>query len=312
MPDTKADNLGKEKPDMADELLAVQEKVLKNKLIAREFGIDNQTAAAAAGLATKGGEPDITPAGVVSSVMVAMTNMQKQLADTAQKKEEDVKEARKNEDTTKQQFFQLQADILNAARAEMTTIMREIQTKNTPAGAIAGFKEFKAFFDDMSPKPPPSDGGEKTARMVDNQTALKLEEMHQNHALAMKKLDLEIGQQRDSFQLQLVQFKEDSERRWQEYRDGKALRGDALGGFQDFAAAIAAGIDKGRGVSAPHQGGIDSRAASVPEEHPGLPLKQFKCQFCHNLVTVDDPDADSVLCPTPGCDTEFHLKPKGS
>ena len=304
MPDNKADSLGKEKLDMAEELLDVKQKVLKTKLIAREFGIDDQTAAAAAGLATKGREPDTLQAGVVGAVLTAMTGMNSALKETAETKEKEIKEARASEDTAKQNFFQLQADAINAARKEMTTLMQDIMAKNTPQAAIAGFRDFKAFFDEVAPKPvAPSDGGERAARMVDNQTALKLEEMHQNHALAMKKIDLEISQQQNAFQLQLTQFKEDSERRWQEYRDSKTLRSDALGGFQDLAAAIAAGIDKERGVGA--------KAGDEPAS-PRLEatLKQFRCNLCQTVVNVDDPEAASVACPNPECGTVFHLRQK--
>ena len=83
MPDNKADSLGKEKLDMAEELLDVKQKVLKTKLIAREFGIDDQTAAAAAGLATKGREPDTMGAGVIGAVLTAMTGMNSALKETA-------------------------------------------------------------------------------------------------------------------------------------------------------------------------------------------------------------------------------------
>lgn len=304
MLDNKAENLAKEQPSVMKRVLEAEVQGMEVAAAKKYLGLDGQ-------VTNHPKEDEKIQGNVVSAVLGAMTGMNASLKNSVEVKEKEITAARANEDTVKQQFFQLQADALNVTRAELTGLMREIQAKNTPQAAIEGFKAFKSFFDEVAPKQTaPADGGERATRTVDNQTALKLEEMHQNHELAMKKIDLEIAQQTSAFNLQLMTFKEDSERHWAEYKDNKSLRGDALGGFQDLAAAIAAGIDKDRTGASQTEHATAQEGAAHTGRIEAI-VKQFECEFCHQPVTVEDENATEVPCPTPGCNTVFHLRGKG-
>ncbi|MDP2726279.1 MAG: hypothetical protein Q8P59_01945 [Dehalococcoidia bacterium] len=161
------------------------------------------------------------------AAMNAMGIMQKELKDTIEKKEALLDKARQAEDDAKDLLLVTRFEELAKMKGEVATMLKDLQAKSSPMAAMAAFREMKALMEEVAPRQPD--------RVIDNQAAIGLEAMRQHHELVVKLLDI-----------QLMQFKEASERSWQEYKDKEVFRGAVLEGLQDLAAGVAAGLAAGR------------------------------------------------------------------
>lgn len=234
---------------------------------------------------------------VVNAALGQMNNMLKVNADAAKEKSIELKEARKEADDAKTNLFTTQLEIIKDMHRSMQESQKEIAKSNSPEAAMAMVEKWESIIDRVKPHIAPESSYPPVRAGNDMQLTLQLEKMRQDHALALRKLDLEVGQSNNNFQLKMTQFTEDSNRRWQEYKDGVKFKENAYNGFSDLAASIAAGIDKERGVV----------SGNPDDEVIQAAVSGFKCQLCKTHVNIPE-GAPSVTCPNPECSAEYKIK----
>lgn len=243
------------------------------------------------------GKPDGESPSVVGVALNQMTTMIKENNEMVKEKAKEVVAAHQEADEARANLFATQLEILKNMQSEMVESRKVISAQNSPEAAVAMVEKWEGIFNKW--RPPAT---EKPTHVQhsgpSDEVTLKLEEMRQVHDLEMKKLDLQIAAQNNEFQLKMLQFNEDSQRRWKEYQDGTKFKENAYNGFSDLAASIAAGIDKER-----------KGVASDTEDTIQATVTGFKCQGCGQHITIPE-GAEKVVCETPGCGAEYAIKVK--
>ena len=294
MVDNKDKNLGEEKLTITERVMEAQTQALEVAAMTKTLGLNPQE--------ILGGKEAKEPAEsiqgqVVSSALKTLGDMQTGLIKESDKKSELLDKARANEDEARTNLYTGQIAEITAMRKEVAEQYKAVQAQNTPQAAMASLKELQAFYENM--KPAKTDeihvqpkGG------ISEQTTLTLEKMRYDHEKEKSVIDLKIAEMNNNFQIEMLKFNEESRRRWREYEDGQKFKQHGLQGFEDLAASIAAGIDRGRG-------GQPSEEEAVIE----VETSKFKCQFCKSEIEVGD-GVGMVTCPNPECNAEYNVKGK--
>jgi len=288
--DDKDEHLAEEKPTFADKMKKASEDALEQKLIGQIYGGGSQ------GGDGGGGKADSIQATVVTSALTQMNSMVHEANMMAKAKEGEIIQARKEADEARANLFTSQLATIQNMQKDLAAATAKAAEQGTPEAAMGVIKQYGAMMEELRPKV--STDGDAVAvktRVVSDEVSIRLEEMRQGHEFKMEELKAQMANQNQQFQIQLLQFNEDSRRRWREYEDGKEMKQDALGGFSDLASALSAGISRERGIPAEGEEVVEASVGSFP------------CEFCKTMVPVV---SGSSLATCPKCGASFNIKKK--
>jgi hypothetical protein len=288
-----------EEGDLGESLLNLQAKSLKQKAVAHALGLDTENR-------PRDTNSDLAST-IVTTALNKMEKVQETLSDEKKQAQEAASQAYQESDNLKAQLFTNQFQQLTKLQEDTKLQMAELKKSNNPKTALESIQEMLTIMDYLEKRRPGAQSQEPSPRtqVVNVSDQIELLKAQQQHEIEMKKLDLAIQSQKQSFELQMLQLKEDSERRWAEYKDSQNFKKNGLAGFQDIATALTASVEKemkGEKVAAQvdSQPGAENLAASVTA---------FPCQFCGKQVNVK-PGEDLATCPTQGCGAQYEIKAK--
>jgi len=246
---------------------------------------------------------------IVRGAMDMQTKTAERVEKMLSSKEEDLKEARENERKSEAAFYQVQIDQLKDVKDSVAKALEEIRKGAQPKSAIEVLEEAETLIDRIEKRRPKVEGIPATTGGVSESTLLKLEEMKENHEIAMKNLELQISKSNNEFQLKMAEFKDNRMFKIQEYQDNVDFRKQGMSGVEDLIGSIGAGIDRdrGRGESAPTKKAPRGKSS---EPHLEATIRKFPCQTegCDGMVLVKETDSVAVC---PECDAEYEIKKKG-
>ncbi len=287
--DNRDKHLSDEEFSMAERIKRAQADALEAKTYMDTLGIKP------ADMGEKAGQGESIQSQVVSTALNKMGDMvgeaDKRLKETGEKLET----ARKESDDAKAMLMKEQMDGLKQVLGGLQASIKEIEVKNSPEAAIATFEKWRNILNQF---PKEKEVVSAPPSAVSEQTTITLEKMRQEHELAIEKLRSDREQANNEFRLKMQQFEEERERRIAEYRDNLKFRDNAVNGFSDLAASIAAGIDRNRGV-----------APAAEEEIVQAAVSGFNCQMCGSHIDIPD-GVDKVACPKKECGAMYDVKVK--
>lgn len=232
---------------------------------------------------------------IVTNAMATQEAAIKRAEDSAEANDGKVEKYREEARLAGERVHEVQIDQLAKMMGTINSTMEDIKRGAQPKTAIETIQEAEALLTLMHSKVAPT---APAAPAVDTKLTLELEQMKQNHEMAIKHLDMELAKMNQEFQLKMAEFSDGKALRWREYEDKKAFRHDGLTGFQDLIGAVSQGISQDMGVS----GGA--------EESMGASVSNFPCEFCGTTIEVP-PGGGKVTCPNPECKAEFNISKKG-
>jgi glycine cleavage system regulatory protein len=242
----------------------------------------------------KGGEE--APS-VVSVALNQMNNMIKETNEMAKAKSVEVTAARKEADDARTNLFTTQLAMINELHKNLMETQKKMGEMNSPESAMAMVEKWEGILNRFKPQLQP-ESTPVHAKVTTDETALKLEQMRQNHEIEMEKLRSDRQKADHEFELRMAQFQEEIRRHYREYEDSMKFRENAYNGFSDLAASIAAGIDKERGV-----------ATRVAENAAEPVLGGFNCELCGTHIDLMEGQED-YICPKDGCHATYKVKVK--
>lgn len=251
----------------------------------------------------KGGGGETLAASIVTHAMDMQTNALKMMQENQKTLEEQRLKAQQNRDETVEKAQGQREENLKDVLKTLNETIKTVQAGGDPKKAASILGEVETVMGWLQARTLPEAASAKAQPGVSEELQIKILESRNLHELEMKKLDLQIADVTNKFQLQLKQFEEDSRRRWHEYDSGQKTREKGLEGFQDLAGAIAAGIR-----------GERNSAAAVEHESPApggeaiqAAIKTFPCQFCKMPVQIK-PGELKAVCDNPVCKAEYDIK----
>jgi len=285
----KDKHLAEQPESLAVKIKQAQEEAILTKATAQAYGLDAVKVEPAA---AKTGEE--APS-VVSVAMNQMNNMIKETTEMAKEKGTEVTQARKEADEARANLFTTQLSIIQEMHKSLMESQKQMVEQNSPEKSIATVEKWEGIISKFRP-PPASEPSVHESKATTDQTTITLEGMRESHELAMEEIRGNREQANNEFKLRMVQFEEDTKRRWGEYKDGVKFKENAYSGFSDLAASIAAGIDKERGIQSPGEEG--SIQATV---------EKFRCQLCGTGIDIP-PGVEKVVCSKPECAAEYAIR----
>jgi len=290
--DNRDKTLAQQPESLAARIKAAQDDALVMKATAQAYGLNEVK------VDTGGHKGESEAPSVVSAAMTHMDSMIKETNEMSKEKEKELLQARKEADDARASLFTTQLQVIQNMQDSLMESQKRMSEQNSPEAAISTVEKWETIFNKFRPQVS-NEPSAALAKGTSDQTTITLEKMRQDHDREMKQIDLQITTLNNDFQLRMLQFNEDSRRRWKEYEDGNKLKENAFGGFSDLAASIAAGIDKERGVG-----------TAAPEESIQAAVSGFKCQLCGTHVDIPE-GVERVVCSKPGCGAEYAIKVKG-
>ena len=289
MADNRDRTLAEQPESLAARIKRAQEDAMVMKATAQAYGFD------AVKVEQGSSKSDSEAPSVVSAAMSQMNNMIKETTEMAKDTRKEVDIARKEADDARANLFTTQLTVIQNMQNNLMESQKRIGEQNSPESAVATVEKWETIFNKFRPQVT-GEPTVATAKTSSDETTIILEKLRQQHNVELKKLDLQIAAQNNDFNLRMLQFNEDSRRRWKEYDDGNKFKEGAFGGFSDLAAAIAAGIDKERGVATAAGEGTIQAAVSG-----------FKCQVCGKHVDIPE-GVEKVVCSNPECGAGYDIK----
>ncbi len=297
-----SNTLNSEEKDLGEELLELNAKAIKQKAVAQTLGVE---------LGAKSPPPGDSglASTIVNTAFNKMSDVQETLSKEKRAAEESAAAAYQEADQVKATFFQTQIKMLSDLQSEVRKQMEQLRTNNNPNSALAAVKdvmEIMALLQQRMAPAPSAEASRPPVSTINPEMEIRLTELKHNHELEMKKLDLQMQNQKQAFDLQLLQFQEDSKRRWAEWQDSQKTKSSAMNGLQDLAAAIGAGVEKERdGGSRTEESVISAQPSSNKAA-----VNNFPCQFCKTQIAVP-PEAATVTCPNKECAAEYEIRRTG-
>jgi len=288
MNEDKDKHLAEEKPTFAQRLQRSQEDAIEATVVAKTFGVGTQE--------NPPPKEDPIQAQIVTAAFGQMNNIIDKSHQSDKDKEVALSKAREETTTAKTDLYNTQMAQLHLMQQTFADALQKAQTNNSPKAAMEAISAYQEMVEKLTPKPA-NDGNMAVNRNMDSSLALQIEKMRQDHELEMKRFDKSITDQNNTFSLQMLQFQEDSRRRWREYEDGKEMKESAMSGFGDIAGALGAGITRERGESRRDDEVIQASVGSFP------------CEFCGTKVLVN-PGESTVSCPKPECGASYNIQRK--
>lgn len=288
--------MNQSKPEEYNPYLVEVQKVAKARLVGLALGIGSEG----------GNREEPLAATVVKEAMANSAKLVERANEMADRKDTAALEARKEADKSKTDLYALMFQEMSKTSADLRAVMANIdKDKPPPRDAISAIKEAKDLLTLMggemglggNKQPPPT-------LSPDPQFAMQLEQMRENHDLAMKKFDAEMKEADRKFQLQMAQFQEDTRYKRQEYDDGKKRGGAIMENVMDIGQSILAGVGGGTAKEVSQE----APESGDNQEEPAIKamVKSFPCQFCQTPIAVPD-DGNEVTCPNEECGAKFTI-----
>ncbi len=241
---------------------------------------------------------------IVKSAMDNSTQLVKQANDMAQYKDKEAQESRQIANKSQLDLYGMMLSEITHSRSDLAGLIDKLNSKTEapPRDAVSIMKEAKELLTLMGgdvfgvrSAPPPHQGN--------SAVEVQLETLKQAHALALKQLDFTMAEADRKFQLQMLQFQEDTKWKREEHEENKGKGKETIDSLMDIGQSILAATTAGSGVgvqAAPHQ------VAAEAAEGPAITLTatKYPCQFCHAILDISEA-GDKATCP--GCGAEFKI-----
>jgi hypothetical protein len=250
---------------------------------------------------------------IVSKALDINQKTNEQLQEQVRHKEIDVANAIKEADRTKEQLMTIIASQVSGAVNKMEERLEEIKKGASqvapPKSWIEQLRELKELEAVLNPdrhSPPPSPG------LQDLTATLQLQQIKNEHELAMKKFDVELQRMQTDLQLRLTEMSENSKWKNREYEDDRKFKSSALEQVGDIAAGIAAGLGSAKvagGIAGQPEAADDTQYDQPQKGRHSAVIEAFKCQTCGGDIKVPD-EGDQVTCPNMECGTTYALTKK--
>lgn len=281
----KGENLEKEKPSLADKILAHKERMKEAELV---------TQASDEG---EGGKGESLATTIVTKSIDATDKAVARLnEDTATLKKE-IAEGRLEAQNNWKLFIDEKLERIKDAEAQAAKSAQKAGEAGAPPDVFAVYDKVQGELAKLLASQPPPAAEAQTG--IKDETRITLARMELDQTRVLAEIQAQQQQHQQEFAIRMAEFTEESKRRWAEYNDGKRFKEQGLSGFQDLAAAIGAGIRQDQG-----------EAAGIAEESSlEASLGSFPCQFCHTNIEVP-PGTQKVVCPNEECGATFNLKGK--
>ena len=287
--DNRDRSLANQPESLAARIKRVQEDAIEAKAVAQAFGLNEVKVEPASN------KDDKEAPSVVNAALSQMNNMIKETSEMAKDKGTELKEARKDADEARSNLFTTQLQVIQQMQGSLLESQKRMSEQNSPEAAIAIVEKWESIFNKFRPQVT-TDNPIATAKISSDQTTITLEKMRQEHDLEMEKIKAAREEVNNRFQLQMLQFQDESRRKYKEYEDGVKFRNNAYNGFSDLAASIAAGIDKERGGQSAVGEGIIEAAMSG-----------FSCKNCGTHIDIPD-GVSKVKCANSECGAEYKIE----
>lgn len=299
MSDDKGKNLGEKELSLADKIQKRVEEVAEAAVVIKTLGIRPDSLE---GNAKEKDGADNLPATLLTGALDAYKDAAKRAQETLDKKEADLKAARDSEDVAKAAYYQVQVDAVKETQARIEKALDELKKGGEPRDAVSILKEADDLIQHVNKMRPQPSTESKGTVVISEETQIRLEEMRQAHDIEMKKLDIQISQMNQDFQIRLAEFQDNRTAKMREYDDRKDFRNRGLEGFEDLAHSMAQGLTRER------EGSVSTKGRkSVAEETVQAAVRQFSCQFCGTKIPVKS-DSESVTCPNDECGAQYEVK----
>lgn len=246
-----------------------------------------------------GGEGETLATSIVGKAIDKMDRATERAEEAVKRKEADAETLRGEADKARAELHGTLLTQTQNTLAEVTKALNDTRKGvGQPQTAKQVLEDALSFVDVIREKLGGGDGGKevKVTPAQDPMVTIQLQQMAQNHEMAMKQIELQLQQMTNEFKVKMAEFQDNRVHRQREYEDNKRFREKGLEGVQDILSSIAVGISGETGEETGEVGEEAKMKATITT----LP-----CQNCGYKIAVPA-EGGHLTCPE--CEAEYTVE----